>query len=513
MSRNPQRESSRCVTLEQMRVVLDFSPIPTAILQFDEVAYINPAGVALLGAEEAEQVFQSSILSDRSILKWLDPQEREDIRRKRIIEWMDRGERIKIARKKWVRGDGKWVQRDGGALLVEVRAWTIPLYGGHGTEITFTDVSEREQDEQTALDADGPLQLAIEAAEIGIWDYDPTSGKLRWSSRCKEMFGLQCDADVDYAAFLKLLHPEDCERTDNAVKESLNPNGTGKFGCDYRVLCPNGEVHWIAATGRAFFANTNGHRKATRVLGTVLDITGLRRTDASLRQTEKLAATGRLAASLAHEINNPLEAITNLLYLLHSSPLQAEQCRYVEQAEQELARVTDIVKQTLRFYQDPGTPTQCNLSEIIDSVLTLFGRRIEASGIYVERRYCRAAALFGAREELRQVLVNLIHNAMDAMPRGGRLLIRTKQHTKWSTGRKGIQLTVADTGHGMGPATRERMFEPFFTTRTSIGTGLGLWLSAGIVQKHAGTIRVKSCQHPYRSGTVFSIFLPLDRRQ
>jgi signal transduction histidine kinase len=126
---------------------------------------------------------------------------------------------------------------------------------------------------------------------------------------------------------------------------------------------------------------------------------------------------------------------------------------------------------------------------------------------------CNDASVLGGREELRQVLVNLIHNSIDAMPRGGRLLVRIKGATKWPRGQKGLRVTVADTGHGMDRATMRRMFEPFFTTRTSVGTGLGLWLCAGVVQKHGGAIQVKSSRQAKRSGTVISVFLPFDRRQ
>src|SRR6185437_13738698 len=136
----------------------------------------------------------------------------------------------------------------------------------------------------------------------------------------------------------------------------------------------------------------------------------LRQTDASVTQSEKLNVTGRLAASIAHEINNPLEAITNLLYLLNDSPLQDEQRKYIRLAQQELARVTDITIQALRFYRDPSAPMLCNIAEIIDSALTLFGGRIVASHIQIERRYSRDASVLGAREELRQVIINLIHN-------------------------------------------------------------------------------------------------------
>lgn len=506
MSMGPQSGSARDVTLEQMRAVLEFSPIPTSILQWNKIAYINPAALTLLGPEEAEQVIY------HSILKWTDPEEPEEIRRERMASWMAQGERITVARKNWVCRNKKWIRRDGSTLIVEVKAWTIPLLGGDGTQITFTDITAQSHAEQVRLKDEDWLRLAIESGNIGTWDLNPATGRLQWSKQCNKIFGLPWDAEIDYAAFLKLLHPDERKRTDAAVQKSFDLNGTGEYSSDYRVIWPNGEIRWIAATGRTFFRNTNGSRKAVRMVGTILDVTELRKTDASVNQTEKLAAAERLAASIAHEINNPLEAITNLLYLVRDGALHEEQRKYIELAQHELARVTDIATQTLRFYHDPGAPTQCVVAEIIDSVLTLFGGRISASNIRIERRYSNGTSLLGAREELRQVLVNLIHNSMDAMPRGGRLLVRTKEATNWKTGRRGIRIIVADTGHGMDRTTMKRLFEPFFTTRASVGTGLGLWLSSGIVKKHGGTIQVKSCPRTEDSGTVFSIFLPLDRR-
>ncbi len=507
MALDPQSVSAREVTLEQMRALLEASPIPASILQWDKILYMNPAGVALLGQDEAEQIFQ------HSILKWTDSEELEEDRRGRLAAWMRQREQIEIVRKDWIRRDGKWIRRNGGTLVVEVRASAIPLAGGGGTQVSFTDVTSSAIAEQERLRHEDGLRLAVDVGAIGTWDLNPLTSELKWSKQCSEIFGLPQNNPIDYAIFLNSLHPNERERTHHAVQQSLDPNGNGEYSSDYRVVRPNGEIRWVAATGRAFFRNVNGRRAATRMVGTVLDVTDLRKTDASVNQTEKLAAAGRLAASLAHEINNPLESITNLLYLLQDSSLQPEQRKFVELAEQELARVVDLTTQTLRFYHEPGSETQCVVAEIIDSVLTLFAGRIIASNIQVERRYSEGASLLGAREELRQVLVNLIHNAMDAMPRGGRLLIRSREATKWHAGRNGVCLTVADTGHGMDSATMTRMFEPFFTTRTAVGTGLGLWLSAGIIRKHGGTIRVKSCQHQNRSGTVFSIFLPYDRRK
>lgn len=380
-------------------------------------------------------------------------------------------------------------------------------------QITFSPIPAPDASDAAEQRMTEHVLLAMESGEVGVWDLNPVTGVLQWSSRCNEIFGNPFDGAGDYATFLKLVHPEDRARTENAVRDSLDPLGTGEYGCDYRILCPDGKVRWIAAKGHAYFSRQNGRRRATRLVGAVLDITDLRQADASLRQSEKLDVTGRLAASIAHEINNPLEAITNLLYLLDDSPLKDDQRKYVKLAQEELARVVDISTQALRFYQDPSAPTRCNLAELTDSVVQLFSRRMAGLQIHVERQYDEDSTVLGTREELRQAIVNLIHNAVDAMPHGGRLLVRTKAVVRWPTQRKGVQLTIADTGHGMDRATTRRIFEPFFTTRPEVGTGLGLWLTAGMVHKHGGSIRIKSCPFPGRSGTVFTLFLPKDRRK
>ena len=507
MFRGSQNGASRGVTLEQVSAVLEFSPVPTAILQWNKLRYMNPAGLALLGPEEAGEVFA------RSILRWTAAESNHEICRKRIAAWSRQAERIPLTRKRWFRDKGNWKRRVGRTLIAEVKAWSIPLPGGDATQITFTDVTPEDWIEQTDRREEEQTKLAIEAGAIGTWNYDPATGKIQCSRRTKDILGLHWNSTVEYASFLALLHPEDRARTDRAVQQSLNPASSGEFGSDYRILCPDGKVRWIAAKGHAFFSDIAGRHRATRLTGICLDMTDLRQTDASLLQTEKLAVTGRLAASLAHEINNPLEAITNLLYLLQDGSLQEEQRKYVRMAEQEVARVIDVAVQTLRFYHDPGAPIQCKVAEIIDSAITPFNGRIAASDIEIERRYGEDITVLGAREELRQVLVNMVLNATNAMPHGGRLLVRAKQARNWKSERKGVRLTIADTGHGMNYATMKRIFEPFFTTRAAVGTGLGLWLCHGIVQKHGGEIRVKSRQSAGRSGTVFCIFLPFDRRR
>ncbi|MGA2672177.1 MAG: ATP-binding protein [Terracidiphilus sp.] len=249
----------------------------------------------------------------------------------------------------------------------------------------------------------------------------------------------------------------------------------------------------------------------------VLDASARKRSEETLRKTEKLAATGRLAASIAHEINNPLEAITNLLFLLHNfCQLQDPALNYVVMAEHEAHRIAEITQQTLRFYRQSTLPTRAKMSELLDSVLTLFHGKLEALNIQVERDYNPELDLFCFAGEIRQVFANLVGNAIDAISAGGRLFIRARRSRSWKDpAQTGVRFLVADTGEGMEPAVRERAFEAFFTTKEVTGTGLGLWVSQEIIVKHNGLVHVRSrtaAQDPAgqgkSSGAVFQLFIP-----
>ena len=242
------------------------------------------------------------------------------------------------------------------------------------------------------------------------------------------------------------------------------------------------------------------------------EITERKHAEEAMRRSEKLAAAGRLAASIAHEINNPLESVTNLLYLLRHHPsLNAEAEGYVATAQQELERVAAITQQTLRFYRQSSRPSDVDVADVLRSLLLLHNARLQAPRIQVHLRLHEEVVLFGFAGELRQVFANLIGNAIDAMPYGGRLLLRARKASR--LGKRGLRVTVGDTGTGMTDAVRERIFEPFFTTKEVTGTGLGLWVSAEILAKHRGVVRVKSrvAGAPgATAGTVFSLFLPFD---
>lgn len=238
-----------------------------------------------------------------------------------------------------------------------------------------------------------------------------------------------------------------------------------------------------------------------------------RQAQEALRKSEKLAVAGRLAASIAHEINNPLESVTNLLFLMRTAD-PSSYAAYLKSAEQELARVTEITKQTLHFYREPAQPGAINLVTVLESVLTLYYPKIASAGVHLQREFRTSDPILAAPGELRQVFSNLIINAVDAMRHGGRLIIRTRSASDpGNPAIRGVRVSIADNGMGIPKEILHRIFEPFVTTKGETGTGLGLWVTAEIVHKLSGRIRVKSrstsrSNEAARIKTVFSIFFP-----
>ena len=242
-----------------------------------------------------------------------------------------------------------------------------------------------------------------------------------------------------------------------------------------------------------------------------LEITAQKKAEKALIQSEKLAAVGRLASSISHEINNPLESVTNLLYLIASHrDLPPEVRDYVDITQSEIARVSQIATQTLRFHRQTHRPTRVTAAKLLEPILKLYQGRLLNSGVVVETEFLTSTPLLCLENEIRQVLSNLIANAVDAMRTGGNLQLRSHDVENRADGVRGVRMTIADSGHGMSQATMARIFEPFFTTKALNGTGLGLWISAEIVERHGGRLKVRSSTAPEKHGTVFSLFLPAD---
>jgi len=244
-----------------------------------------------------------------------------------------------------------------------------------------------------------------------------------------------------------------------------------------------------------------------RWFGTNTDITEQRRAEEALRQTEKLAATGRLAASIAHEINNPLEAVINLVYLARKQPENAR--KYLELADQELERIAQITRNTLGFYRDSSSTKEVDISEVLGEVIALYWRKIQFKRISVRPDYGNGIKIVGFPGEIRQIFANLVANAIEALSAEGSLVIRASRVTlRDGSNRAGVRVTFLDNGTGIAPENRKKIFEPFYTTKKDVGTGLGLWLTLQLVEKHHGSLRVRTSVEPGRSWTVFSVFLP-----
>jgi signal transduction histidine kinase len=249
--------------------------------------------------------------------------------------------------------------------------------------------------------------------------------------------------------------------------------------------------------------------KDGRVIGAskiLRDISSRKRMEQSLLQAEKIAATGRMAATIAHEINNPLEAVMNLLYLLQPKIPDDEGLRYLAAAEEELGRVSHIAKQTLGYYREFTAASRASLSEIVEHALTIYGPRCIAAGIRVNKSLEAATRVVLRRGEMMQVISNLIVNAIYATPTGGTLSVSVSDA---SGPESGVVLTIEDNGVGIAPEDLPRVFDAFFTTRTTVGTGIGLFVARQFVEGHRGHITIESRNGQESHGTTVRVFLPL----
>jgi PAS domain S-box-containing protein len=295
-----------------------------------------------------------------------------------------------------------------------------------------------------------------------------------------------------------------------AACASAKQGGTGRFEGQYTSA--SGESMWWDVSVTPIL---NSAKEVINLLVISREITSRRLAEDALRQNEKLAAVGRLAASISHEINNPLESVTNLIYLAQHSSHVEEIRRFLHMADEQVKRVSHIVNQTLRFHRVSARAASVDVHEMIDSVLALYRGRLTNASVDVTLRYRGAPTVLCYEGNCRQVLSNLIGNAVDAMRTGGRLLLRAQRATDWSSGRTGLKITVADSGHGMSAGVKSRLFQPFQTTKGENGTGLGLWISKGIIDRDGGKLRLRSravsslnAKDAEQSGTVFVLFLP-----
>jgi PAS domain S-box-containing protein len=347
------------------------------------------------------------------------------------------------------------------------------------------------------------LRLSQRAARMGSWKWDIAAGKIEVDEDFWALFGIEGETlRPDFRAWVQRIHPDDRTQFETDLRQAVET--TRELNAEFRSIWPDGNIHYLRSLGRCAY---NGAGKPLYMIGINMDVTERRRSEEQLRLHDRLAASGRMAASLAHEINNPLAAVTNVLYLLSRQDLNEQARGYVELANAELERVAGITRNILGLYRDTPSPVRVRLSELMANVVLLYTPMIRSQQITLSTDFNPDDAVMGYPGELRQLFSSLMSNAVEAMEKHGKLKVRVHPSVSGATGEKGVRVLIADRGPGIRQEIREKIFEPFFTTKGERGTGLGLWISSEIVRKHGGVLRVRTATQG-NTGTVFNVFLP-----
>jgi PAS domain S-box-containing protein len=413
----------------------------------------------------------------------------------------------------WFHCEAKLVRRKDG------QPWFIHGVGFDISELKQTEQAlqqesaERERLQKLELDrqiakteqTESKLAAIVESSNDAIIGTNLDGVITSWNAGAKQMFGYPVDEIVGKTVLL--LVPVELQNEELATLGRLRAGERIEHYNAERIT-KNGERVEVSL---AISPIKDAEGKVIGASKIARDITERKSMEQALRTSEKYAAMGRVAAVLAHEISNPLAAVTNAFYLLRQHPsLDQEAQQLAEIAHTEITRVSHITKQTLGLYRQAERPTRVLLANLLDEILEVYGRQFQKLEVVLETKFSVEGEILGFPIEVRQVFVNLISNALQAMPSGGRLRVHLYESpSRTRTGpRAGVYVNVIDTGVGIPSEHREKLFQPFFTTKSEKGTGLGLWVSRGIVEKLEGSIRVRSLTIHSKSTTCFSVFLP-----
>ena len=371
---------------------------------------------------------------------------------------------------------------------------------GQATRLTGIniDITSRKEAEQTMR----CLAAIVESSDDAVIGKDLNGIVTSWNLGAERMFGYAAKEMVGRP--ITTIVPAELHEDERRILKTI---GRGERVEHFETirLTKNGEQIVVSVTVSPV------RDEVGRVIGaskTARDITQLKKTEQALQMTERLASAGRMAATVAHEINNPLEAVTNLVYLAKGVAARDDVREYLNTIDEELNRISHITKQTLGFYRETIAPSAVRVGEILRPVISLLGMRLRNKMIEIRPEIRKDPEIYAVAGEIRQLIANLLSNSIDAVDPGGLIRIRIDANRLNGHNPTGIRITIADSGRGIPPSARSKLFEPFFTTKQDVGTGLGLWVCTNIVQRHQGSIRVKSSTSPGRSWTVFSVFLP-----
>ena len=361
------------------------------------------------------------------------------------------------------------------------------------------DITHQKQSDQVQ----SRLAAIVESSAEAIVSKNLNGIIMSWNQAAERIFGYS-EEEIVGCSILKLI-PEDLRFEEQTILEKIQ---SGERIDHYETvrLTKTGERLDVSHTISPMKDSSGKIIGASKVLR---NITQRKQLEQSLLQAEKIAATGKMAARIAHEINNPLESLLNLIYLARTNIFnQNEAGAYLNTAESELIRVSHIAKQTLGYYRENSAAVKVALPGLVRDVLGIYEPKLTASGIQIRTKFNLSPQIVLRKGEMMQVISNLITNAIYAMPSGGTLTVSVQEATE--SDRHGLMLSVEDTGEGIPADHVERIFEPFFTTRTSVGTGIGLWVAKQFIEGHEGRIGVHSSVDPASHGTRMSIFLPFD---
>jgi PAS domain S-box-containing protein len=345
------------------------------------------------------------------------------------------------------------------------------------------------------------LAAIVDSSDDAIISKDLNGHITSWNLSAERLFGYRPDEIIGQS--IMLLIPPELQHDETHILAKIKAGERIDHFQTVRIK-KNGERMEVSLTISPVKDERGVIVGAAKILR---DITKQRKLEAIVRTSERLASVGRLAATVAHEINNPLEAVTNYVYLAKQQPdLPPKIKQYLDSADTALARVAHIAQQTLGFYRENFQPTKLVLSDIIDDVLAIYERKFKYKRLNIDRRVDPGLTISGFEGEMKQMLSNLITNAVDACRDGGKIIIAARATQQLPSNRRGICITVADNGAGISNQDKLNLFTPFFTTKKNLGTGLGLWITKELLEKRGGRIRFRS-RDSSPSGTVVSLYI------